>query len=284
MKNLDFHLHYNGKVDDAERFADKWRAGGVEKGVVFGLNHEGGAHTTVGKVAALVERVPDFYIPFAYLCPGHEDCIAGVKDAVAHGFKGVKFIYSARPYDDDEYFPIYEAAAKAGMISLFHTGVVVGNVGAGGLHGVDFQGKWRISARYMRPLTLDRIARAFPGMPVVGAHVGSPSSYEEATSMLPWQSNVYFDMSIGQFHYSKKNAPEGVESRVIKSRIRELYDCGQLKLDRIIFGSDAVVGNPEADPGWALSTLKFELDGLGATEDEKEAVRWGTAARLLGVE
>ena len=50
-----------------------------------------------------------------------------------------------------------------------------------------------------------------------------------------------------------------------------------------MFGSDGVVGNPKASPTWALKTLKFELDGLGATDEEKEAVSWGTAAGLLGI-
>jgi len=284
MRILDFHLHYNGNVDDAERFADLWRAGGVEKAVVFGLNRDDGSHTSVAETAALAERLPEFYIPFAYLNPGYEDCLAGLKGAAERGFKGVKFIYSAKPYDDDEYFPIYEAAAKAKMVCLFHVGIVVGSVGKGGQHGIDFQGKWRISSNFMRPMHLDRIARAFPDMPIVGAHLGSESWYEEATSMLPWHGNVYFDQSIGQFHYAKKNTPEGEDGRVIKSRIRELYDSGQLNLNRILFGSDGVVGNPEADPSWAFSTLKFELDAIGATDEEKEAVCWGTAARLLGVD
>jgi len=283
MRILDFHLHYNGNIDDAKRFAQLWREGGVRKAVVFGMNYNDGSHTSARELAALAERVPDFFIPFAYLNVGYEDCVAGVREAQALGFKGVKFIYAAKPYDDDEYFPIYEAAAKANMVCLFHTGIVVGSVGKGGLHGVDFQGPWRISSNYMRPMHLDRIARAFPDMPIVGAHLGSESWYEEATSMLAWQNNVYFDMSIAQFHYVRKNAPEGQEDRVIKSRVRELYDSGQLDLHRILFGSDSVVGNPRADPGWALSTLKFELEGLGATEEEKEAVSWGTAARLLGI-
>lgn len=284
MRILDFHLHYNGNIDEAERFADLWREAGVEKAVVFGLNHDDGSHTTARQTAELAERVPDFYIPFAYLNIGYEDCLAGVREAVKFGFRGLKFIYAAKPYDDDEYFPIYEAAAKASMVCLFHTGIVVGSAGRGGLHGVDFQGKWRISSNYMRPMHLDRIARAFPDMPIVGAHVGSESWYEEATSMLAWQNNVYFDMSIQQFHYVRKNAPKGEENRVIKSRIQELYDSGQLDLNRILFGSDRVVGNPDADPSWPLETLEFELDGLGATEEEKEAVRWGTAARLLGID
>jgi len=284
MAILDFHLHYNGNIDEAERFADKWREAGVEKGVVFGMNYDDGSRTTAAETAALAERVPDFYIPFAYLNVGYEDCVAGVREAVELGFKGVKFIYAAKPYDDDEYFPIYEAAAKAGMVCLFHTGIVVGSAGRGGLHGVDFQGKWRMSSNYMRPMHLDRIARAFPEMPIVGAHLGSESWYEEATSMLAWQDNIYFDMSIHQMHYPRKNAPEGEDPRVMKVRIKELYDCGQLDLTRILYGSDAVVGNPNADPAAALSTLEFELEGLGATEEEKEAVRWGTAARLLGIE
>lgn len=283
MRILDFHLHYNGNIDDAERFAGLWREGGVQKAVVFGLNRDDGSHTSVEEVAALAEKMPDFFIPFAYLNPGYEDCIAGVREARSRGFKGVKFIYSAKPYDDDEYFPVYEAAAKADMVCLFHTGIVVGSVGKGGLHGIDFQGKWRISSNYMRPMHLDRIARAFPDTAIVGAHMGSESWYEEATSLLSWHGNVYFDMSIGQFHYLRKNTPEGQDGLVIKERIRELYDSGQLNLHRILFGSDAVVGNLKADPGWALKTLKFELEGLGATEEEKEAVSWRTAAQLLGV-
>lgn len=284
MPILDFHLHYNGNVDEAERFADLWRENGIEKSVVFGMNYADGSHTTAAETAALAERVPDFYIPFAYLNLGYEDCVAGVREARELGFKGVKFIYAAKPYDDDEYFPAYEAAAEANMICLFHTGIVVGSAKKSGLHGVDFQGKWRISSNYMRPMHLDRIARAFPDMPIVGAHMGSESWYEEATSMFEWLDNIYFDMSIHQMHYPVKNAPEGKPNRVMKIRVKELYDCGQLDLNRIIYGSDRVVGDPEADPSGALSTLKFELEGLGATDEEKQAVSWGTAARLLGID
>ncbi len=283
MPILDFHLHYNGNIDEAERFANRWRAGGVEKVIVFGLNHNDGSHTTIEETAALVARVPEFYLPFVYLNVGYEDCLTQIREGAARGFRGAKFIYAAKPYDDDEYFPIYEAAAKANMIGLFHTGIIIGDVGAGGQHGVAFQGKWRISSRNMHPMCLDRIARAFPEMPIGGAHLGTKAWYEEACSILPWQTNVYFDLSIGQLHYRKKNTPPGEDGRVIKTRIQELYDSGALLLDRILFGSDATCGDPQASPRWAVETVRFELDGLGATEEEKEAVRWGTAARLLGL-
>jgi len=283
MRILDFHLHYNGKLENASRFVELWRAGGVEKAVVFGLNHEDGSHVSMDAVAKLTERFPDFFIPFAYLNLGYEDCLCAVAEARSRGFRGLKFIYTAKPYDDDEYFPIYEAAAKANMVLLFHTGIIIGTGKAGGEHGTAFQAKWRISSDYMRPMRLDRIARAFPEMPIVGAHVGAESWYEEATSMLEWLNNIYFDMAIQQFHYVRKNAPAGSDPRVIKFRIKELYDSGQLNLHRILFGSDACVGSPKANPDWPLGTLHFELDGLGATEEEKEAVRWGTAAKILGI-
>jgi predicted TIM-barrel fold metal-dependent hydrolase len=99
-----------------------------------------------------------------------------------------------------------------------------------------------------------------------------------------WNRNVYFDMSIGQFHYVRRNAPPGQDPRAIRPRLKELYDCGQLKLDKILFGSDGVIGKADASPAWALKTLHFELDALGATDQEKEAVRWGTAAAILGVD
>ena len=307
MRILDVHVHYNGNAAEAERFVSAWRGGGIEKAAVFATNANDGSHPSVSDVAALAARFPDFFIPFGYVNPGHDDGVAVVREAAARGFKGVKFIYPAKPYDEDEYLPIYEEAAKAGMVCLFHTGVVIGTVGRGGVHGIDFQREWRVSSNYMRPAHLDRIARVFPEMSIIGAHVGGGAWYEEATAVTRWNANVYFDMSIGQFHYVRKSAPpasrpDGLSSRwvsgsqretrgpggsedprAIRPRIRELYDVGQLRLDRILFGTDGVVGNPAANPAWALRTLSFELDGLGATEEEKEAVRWGTAARLLGI-
>ena len=283
MRILDVHVHYNGTVAEAERFVNAWREGGIEKAVVFATNAGDGSHPSVKDIAALASRFPDFFIPFGYVNPGHEDGVSVVREAASRGFKGVKFIYPAKPYDDDEYFPIYESAAETGMVCLFHTGVVIGTARKDAIPGIAFQREWRVSSNDMRPACLDRIARAFPDMALIGAHVGGGAWYEEATTVTRWNANVYFDMSIGQFHYARKNVPPGEDPWAIRPRIRELYDVGQLDLNRILFGTDGVVGNPKADPAWALRTLQFELDGLGATAEETEAVRWNTAARLLDV-
>jgi hypothetical protein len=99
-----------------------------------------------------------------------------------------------------------------------------------------------------------------------------------------WNANVYFDLCIGQLHYERKNAPNGQEKRAIRPRMQELYDTGQLDLNKVLFGSDAMLGKEGISPNWAMDTLQFELDAIGATESEKMAVRWNTAAKILGLE
>jgi predicted TIM-barrel fold metal-dependent hydrolase len=284
MRMLDFHVHYNGDLAEANKFVDAWKAGGVEKACVFGYNANDGSHPSIRDLVALRDRFPDFVIPFGYVNQGHEDGVAAVREAAAAGFKGMKFIYPAKPYDDDEYLPIYEAAAKAGMVCLFHTGIVIGTSGKGSDFGTnDFQRGWRVSSNYMRPANIDRIARIFPDMPIIGAHFGGAAWYEEAAHVMKWNANVYFDLCIGQFHYVRKGVPEGQEARAIKPRIQEIRDVGGLNLKKILFGTDGLVGKPDPNPRWSLRTVQFELDGLGATEEEKEAVYWGTAAGLLGL-
>ncbi len=284
MRILDFHVHYNGDLSKARTFVERWQEGGISKACVFATNANDGSHPSVRDLAALAGEFPDFFIPFGYINLGHEDGLKVVREAAAAGFRGIKFIYPAKPYDEDEYFPVYEACARAGMVCLFHTGIVFGTARMSALHGIEFQRLWRVSSNYMRPAHLDRIARAFPDMNIVGAHLGAGAWYEEAAEVMRWNGNVYFDMSIGQFHYARSGVPEGQEARAIKPRIRELRDSGGLDLTRILFGTDSVVGDPDPRTGWYLRTLVFELEGLGATEEEKEAVCRGTAARLLHLE
>jgi predicted TIM-barrel fold metal-dependent hydrolase len=282
MRTFDVHVHYNGNIDLAEQFVSAWKAAGIEKAVVFGLTKGDGWHPSLEQVAQIAAKYPDFIIPFGYITPGNNDDIGQAREAIARGFRGLKFIFASKPYDEDEFFPIYEAAAKAGMVCLFHTGIVIGGTAPSEYAG-DYQRAWRISSNFMRPGNLDRIARAFPQMTIIGAHIGGGAWYEEACQLMRWNLNVYFDLSIGQLHYVRRNIPEGQEARAIKPRLQEMYDTGQLDLKRIMFGTDGVIGKEAPNPGWALLTLQFELDAVGATEEEKEAVRWSTAARLLGV-
>lgn len=280
MRLIDVHVHYTGDLAALDACVERWQGAGITQAVLFGINAPDGAFASLEAISAAWKRHPDFVVPFAYLNPGHHDCLAELDRAIAMGFKGAKLIFPSAPYDADEFFPIYERAAKAGMVLLFHTGIV-----AFESHGqrIGPQSAWRVSSNYMRPVHLDRIGRSFPEMKIIGAHLGTAAWYAEACHVMRWVPNIYFDLVIGQFHYVKRGVPEGAEARAIKPQIQELYDTGALDLKKILFGTDGFFGRDEARPDWSVRTVNFELEALGATQEEKEAVGWRTAVGILGV-
>ena len=68
-------------------------------------------------------------------------------------------------YDDRSYWPIYKRAEQYRMILHFHTGIV---------NRMTPEIPSDISVDRMRPTTLDGIARRFPKLTIVGAHLGNP--------------------------------------------------------------------------------------------------------------
>jgi len=89
-----------------------------------------------------------------------------VDDLHAAGFHGIKFIWPAKNYDDDECLPVYERCEALGMPALFHLGIVarVPETGprAGRLHGAHAGDLSRPGSRVVSPLT------------IIGAHLGNP--------------------------------------------------------------------------------------------------------------
>jgi len=102
------------------------------------------------------------------------------------GFRGLGEISQPQyDYDDRRYWPIYERAEKYGMILLFHTGIV---------NRRDPEIPSNVSSDRMRISTLDLIARRFPKLTVIGAHLGNPD-YAWAGEIGRWNPNLYFDVS-----------------------------------------------------------------------------------------
>jgi len=78
-----------------------------------------------------------------------------------------------------------ERAEAHGMILLFHTGIV-------NRPRPDLPSD--ISSDRMRVSTLDLIARRFPKLTIIGAHLGNPD-YAWAAEIGRWNPNLYFDLS-----------------------------------------------------------------------------------------
>ena len=102
------------------------------------------------------------------------------------GFRGLGELSGPeKNYDDPAYSPVYARAEKYGMLILFHTGIV---------NRITPEIPANISVDRMRATTLDNIARRYPKITLIGAHLGNPD-YAWAAEIARWNPNVYWDLS-----------------------------------------------------------------------------------------
>jgi len=222
-------------------------------------------------VAEMVRRYPGRFVGLGYVRLDGEgpEQVTRLKDM---GFGGLKMIRVEKNYDDESYFPVYERAEELGMPILFHTGQLAGGT----------------SSARMRFIYLDTIARRFPGLIIIGAHLGVPS-FAEAAWVARMNSNVYFDVS-GPILMPLKNPKFG---RVAHDMIFEAIAASDT-VSQLVFGSDS--GPTRIPPGDrpgreerfsvadAIEQYGRLLDRLEADEATRRAVFGETAARIFGLE
>lgn len=142
------------------------------------------------EVARIAAEYTDIMIPFASIDPakgrlGAREARRLVREFGVKGFKFHPTMQGFYPYDRSAY-PLYEAIAEEGAITLFHTGQT--GVGAG------MRGGMGMRLKYSNPIHLDDVAADFPDMPIILAHPSFPWQ-EEALSVATHKPNVYIDMS-----------------------------------------------------------------------------------------
>ncbi|MFV0244215.1 MAG: amidohydrolase family protein [Qingshengfaniella sp.] len=142
------------------------------------------------EVATLAAENSDILIPFASIDPAKGK--AGAREARRlvreFGVRGFKFHPTMQGFypNDRMAYPLYEAIAEEGAITLFHTGQT--GVGSG------MRGGMGMRLKYSNPMYLDDVAADFPDMPIVAAHPSFPWQ-EEALSVATHKPNVYIDLS-----------------------------------------------------------------------------------------
>ena len=206
-------------------------------------------------VADACRAHPDVFTGLGCVDPHKGDAaVAEVANIARLGLRGVKFHPSLQAFapDDPSYEPIFAACERHGLLALFHTGT--SGIGAGQPGG---QG---IRLDYARPIKLDAVAAAHPGLTVVAAHFGWPW-HMELVAMALHKSNVYIDIS----GWSPRRIPQEM--------ISELR--GRLS-GRFVWGSDFPFLTPER--------CLTELENLGLPGDVLERVLHANAARILGLE
>jgi uncharacterized protein len=140
-------------------------------------------------VADACREHPDVFTGLGSVDPYKgEAAVAEVARIAELGLRGVKFHPSLQAFapDDESFWPVFAACERHGLLALFHTGT--SGIGARQPGG---QG---IRLDYARPIRLDAVAAAHPGLTVVAAHFGWPWHMELAAMALH-KTNVYIDIS-----------------------------------------------------------------------------------------
>ena len=203
-------------------------------------------------VAAACREHPDVFTGLGSVDPHKgEAAVAEVARIAELGLRGVKFHPSLQAFapDDESCWPVFAACEEHGLLALFHTGT--SGIGARQPGG---QG---IRLDYARPIRLDAVAAAHPGLTVVAAHFGWPW-HMELVAMALHKTNVYIDISGW--------APRRIPPELIGELRGRL--AGQF-----VWGSDF--------PFLAPQRCLDELAGLGLPDEVLAQVLHDNAARIL---
>jgi predicted TIM-barrel fold metal-dependent hydrolase len=135
-----------------------------------------------------------------------------------------------------------------------------------------------ISRRKMDASRLDGIARAFPELDLIGAHLGNPC-WEEACSIAFKHPRVYFDLSGGTAHKLAYSRWRHLLMTSAEENLRSLEDKLDLGIvNKFVFGTDG-------------PTVKYVLEfyenlfrAFSFPAETRELVLWRNAARMFGIE
>ncbi|MEN8227288.1 MAG: amidohydrolase family protein [Bacteroidota bacterium] len=188
------------------------------------------------------------------------------------GFVGLKFCDAGYPYDHDILFPVYEKAQELGMPIVFHTGhLSVGYAAEERELGIEVDN--------MRVMTLDKVARWFPDLNIIAAHLGVQNR-NEALEQLRYYKNFHCDFCGGGGSVSWVRSildsmlpPAGLDTDM--SNLAENQALVWFK--KLCFGTD----NPEPDT-WVPNS-QYIMDRLEIPLETRKLFYYETAAKLLGL-
>lgn len=266
---LDVHAHFDS-ADSQELKAFVQQCEALETRVCV---CSGGPRTDRGCadndfVIQALRPYGDVLVPFAFVDLWDQVEDGGVARLAEMGFRGLKCITPYYPYDHDLYMPVYEAAEKLGLPVLFHTGVFRPNQ-------TDVTTRRPMVAN-MRPLCADRIARSFPNLKIILAHLGTQLFRQEAASLVRLHPNVYADLA-GSGNWMGVQPQE--LAALLGNPVREV-DASFAGFRKLLLGSDAYVSVPailREGQEWYLRTLQR----VGVPEDVLAGIMGETVAAWL---
>jgi hypothetical protein len=268
-KIVDTLVHYDLYEKGGAEFLEKLVA---KLDSVDGLAILTTAPEDLSTVSALIKQHPKRLVCQGRLDLDDPNALELVDRFHAAGCVGLGEITSPlKNYDDRSYWPIYERAEKYRMILHFHTGIV---------NRLEPDVPSDISVDRMRATTLDGIARRFPKLTIIGAHLGNPD-YAWAAEIARWNPNLYFDLS-GSSLIKKQDDPTFWKTIFWWSGVVSLHTPPGAPdaFERLVFASDVFGGELE-EFDRELERYHKMLDACGVPKAAQDNIFSGTIWKIL---
>ena len=262
---IDAHVHYNGDKAFLEKMAARLDP---YDGTAFILT----TPAQIADVADAIKRRPKRFVGFGSIRLDDPQAVALVDKFHEAGFRGLgELTGPLKNFDDKSYSPIYERAEKYGMILLFHTGIV---------NRTNPDVPSDVSVDRMRVTTLDNIARRFPKLTIIGAHLGNPD-YAWAAEIGRWNPNLLFDLSGSTLIKTQENY-QTFKSIFWWSSVVSPHTPkgGPSAFEKVVFASDVFGGEIE-EFDRSVERYKKMLDACGVGQDAQANIFGGTLRRIL---
>lgn len=267
-KLIDVHVHYNGDPAFLDKLAAKLD---TVDGLAFVLTFR----KDIESVKASIAKHPNRLMGLGDMSLDDPLALELVDRFHAAGFRGMgELTRPLKSFDDRSYWPIYERAGKYRMILLFHTGILSReNPDTPDDVGVD----------RIRSITLDTIARRFPKLTIIGAHLGNPD-YEWSAEITRWNPNLYFDLS-GSSLIKKQDDPTFWKSIFWWSGIVSPHTPANAPnaFERLVFGSDVFDGELE-EFDREIERYHKMLDACGVPKASQDMIFAGTIWKILNAQ
>ena len=262
---VDGHVHYNGDPAFLQRLLEKLDS---VDGLAFLLVSD----ADLKSAKPFIDQHANRLVGLGSIDPDDPHAVEQVDHFHSVGFRGLGELENPRKdYNDPVYWPLYARAEKYGMIILFHTGISARNTPK---IAAD------VSVDRQRVTSLDGIARHFPGLTLIGAHMGNPE-YAFAAEIGRWNPNIYFDLS-GSSLIKLQNNYAIFKSIFWWSGVESLHTpkSGTNAFEKLVFGSDVFDGDlPEFDR--SLDRYHKMLDACEVPAKAQENIFSGTLWRVL---
>ena len=264
-KLIDAHVHHNGDPAFLQQLVAR-----LEKldGVAFLLTKP----EHLKQVTDFMAAHPGRLIGFGDISLDDPRVLEQIDKFHEAGFRGLGEISRTRkPYDDPSYNPIYDRAAKYGMLLLFHTGIV---------NRTRPEVAEDVSVDRLRVILLDGIARRYPTITIIAAHLGNPD-YAWAGEIGRWNPNLFFDVS-GSTLIKKQEDPTFFKSIFWWSSVASPHTpkAQGSAFEKLVFGSDVFGGELE-ELDRSIERYHKMLSACGVSPEAQANILSGTLWRIL---